>query len=234
MRRNSPSLSQTLAQRSGSCAVACSSSETMNHSSWMLSPKETSPQRKFGGAAPAAARILRMQVPAMEQINPAGVDAMCKVCSTLQPVLTALGATADALGAQSQQAGQQFDATRTYYGLLKMPVDSFIKFARERPHRYFASEYFAVLDVLVPGRAVTEEHRAQLEKVLGRKKGRKANVTRDALRPERRVNSGSGALDGATSLTLMERLARERSSEKAAEVAAEHRLERPQRQTAQR
>eukprot|EP00873_Tetraselmis_striata_P042467 jgi/Tetstr1/462731/TSEL_007694.t1 len=188
----------------------------------------------LGGAAPAAARILRMQVPAMEQINPAGVDAMCKVCSTLQPVLTALGATADALGAQSQQAGQQFDATRTYYGLLKMPVDSFIKFARERPHRYFASEYFAVLDVLVPGRAVTEEHRAQLEKVLGRKKGRKANVTRDALRPERRVNSGSGALDGATSLTLMERLARERNSEKAAEVAAEHRLERPQRQTAQR
>mmetsp|Transcript_3529 Transcript_3529/g.10158 ORF Transcript_3529/g.10158 Transcript_3529/m.10158 type:complete len:346 (-) Transcript_3529:106-1143(-) len=160
----------------------------------------------LGDGPTTAARIVRALLPEMEEMNPTGVERICKVCSLLQPILGALGVTGDS-GAQNLQASREFDATRKYYGLLNERADTLIKFARERPTRYSPVEYLALLEVHVPGRNVTDEHRVHLAKALGREKGRKVAAARDAMKRERKAAASTAIAERTSSAaSMIERL----------------------------
>jgi hypothetical protein len=82
--------------------------------------------------------------------------------SVLQPGLSALGATG---GSFRPETSRQFEKARAYYNLLQLSADELVKVVSDRPARFTPAEYLALLQVMVPGRGVTTEHRAQVQRI---------------------------------------------------------------------
>lgn len=77
-------------------------------------------------------------------INQYGVSRMCRLLAVLQPALSSLGTAGGAFRPESARA---FEKARAYYGLLTVPTDALLRAAAERPTRFTATEYTAMLQV---------------------------------------------------------------------------------------
>lgn len=80
----------------------------------------------------------------VQGINQHGVARMSRLLAVLQPALSSLGATGGAFRPESARA---FEKARAYYGLLTVPADALLRAAAERPTRFTATEYTAMLQV---------------------------------------------------------------------------------------
>ncbi|KAK9815816.1 hypothetical protein WJX72_010122 [[Myrmecia] bisecta] len=117
----------------------------------------------FGSLASAAARMVMWLLPELREMNQHGVARMCRMLAVLQPALSALGATG---GFFRPEASRQFEKARTYYGLVTYKADDLLKAAAEKPTRFTAAEYTALLQVNFVDRPVTVEQRAQLARIV--------------------------------------------------------------------
>ncbi|EIE27841.1 hypothetical protein COCSUDRAFT_83461 [Coccomyxa subellipsoidea C-169] len=98
----------------------------------------------FGSLGFAAARTIMWLLPELGGINQHGVARMSRLLAVLQPALSSLGATGGAFRPESARA---FEKARAYYGLLTVPADALLRAAAERPTRFTATEYTAMLQL---------------------------------------------------------------------------------------
>ena len=129
----------------------------------------------FGPLAGAAARFAVWMLPEIGTINRGGAARMCRMLAALQPALSSAGSGAGgggggpgaaAAAATRTEASRHFDRAKLYYTLLTYSPEGLVATAAEKPHRFTAPEYAALLAVTVPERPVSPEHRAALQRVL--------------------------------------------------------------------
>jgi hypothetical protein len=102
----------------------------------------------------------------VQGINQHGVARMCRLLAVLQPALSSLSAAGGAFRPESARA---FEKARAYYGLLTVPADALLRAAAERPTRFTAAEYTAMLQVsLLPETrcGITMVHLSNVKKLL--------------------------------------------------------------------
>jgi hypothetical protein len=134
----------------------------------------------FGSLGGAAARFAIWLLPDIRGFNHAGVQRMCRMLASLQPALVGAG------GGPRPDAARHFDRAKLYYTLLTYSAEGLVATVAERPNRFTAAEYLALLSADVAERQVTPEHRAALQRVLT-----------DAGRMAKPASKANAALQGA-------------------------------------
>jgi hypothetical protein len=119
----------------------------------------------FGSLAAAAARFAIWLLPDIRGWNQLGVQRMCRMLASLQPALSGVGSGTGA-GSFRPDAARQFDRAKLYFTLLTYSAEGLVATVAERPHRFTAPEFTALLAAEVAERPVTPEHRAALQRVL--------------------------------------------------------------------
>lgn len=120
----------------------------------------------FGSLAAAAARFAIWLLPDIRRWNQLGVQRMCRMLASLQPALLSGAGGGAGGGSFRPDAARQFDRAKLYFTLLTYSAEGLVATAAERPHRFTAPEYMALLAADVAERPVTPEHRAALQRVL--------------------------------------------------------------------
>lgn len=96
------------------------------------------------GAHESTSHMVTCAARGAQEINQHGVARMCRLLAVLQPGLSSLGAAG---GAFRPEAARAFEKARAYYGLLTLPPEALLKAAADRPDRFTAPEYLALLQV---------------------------------------------------------------------------------------
>ena len=125
----------------------------------------------FASLASAAARIVVWLLPDIPALNHLGVQRMCRMLASLQPALSGVGGASGGgsgagAGGFRPDAARQFDRAKLYYTLLTYSAEGLVTTAAEKPHRFSAAEYQALLAATVIERPVTPDQRQQLQRVL--------------------------------------------------------------------
>lgn len=77
----------------------------------------------------------------LQDWNQHGVARMCRMLTVLQPTLASLG------GSTGPDASKPFDKARLYFSLLMYSPEGLQKAVSDRPGRFTAAEYAALLQV---------------------------------------------------------------------------------------
>ncbi|KAL4857163.1 Serine/threonine-protein kinase PRP4 [Chlorella vulgaris] len=121
----------------------------------------------FGCLASAAARFVIWMLPDISALNHLGVHRMCRMLASLQPALSGVGGGGGGGGGSFRpDAARQFDRAKLYYTLLTYSAEGLVATVAERPHRFAAPEFLALMAADVAERNVTAEHRQALQRVL--------------------------------------------------------------------
>ena len=120
----------------------------------------------FGSLASAAARFAIWLLPDIREWNHLGVQRMCRMLASLQPALAGVAGGGSSSGGARPDAARQFDRAKLYYTLLTYSAEGLVATVAEKPHRFTAAEYTALLAASVAERPVAPEQRAALQKVL--------------------------------------------------------------------
>jgi exocyst complex component 4 len=119
----------------------------------------------FASLPATAVHVAVALLPEFASIDGACVARVCRVLSSLQPVLCAAGGGGGG-GGRRPDAARQLEKAKLYYSLLTHSADSLVAAAAHKPRRFTPAEYAALLSANVPGRRVAPEHHARLQQAL--------------------------------------------------------------------
>lgn len=114
----------------------------------------------FGGVCSVSAAAFIKAVMNIEAINMLGVRQVNRNCIALQQALASLIASSE------EFLEERLDRVRTYYDLLTIPFEALIALLPENDAIFSLSEYAALLEVKVPGRAIPANAVQQIAKIL--------------------------------------------------------------------
>jgi hypothetical protein len=132
------------------------------------------PERRmyiFGTIPSLTMQIAVSMLPEFKVIDSGCVSRVCRLLSGLQPMLGAVGGVSSEVPAPAGgfDPMRQLEKAKLYYSLLVHTPDSLLAAVELKPQRFSAEEYEALLDVNVPGRVITKEHRQRLHAALAGK-----------------------------------------------------------------